>query len=400
MSVHIKRLLASSAAATLSLMPFAAQADDNSIVIGAAIAESGWMAPYDEGPYNAVKLAVEKINANGGLLGKTLVLEKADTKTEVAGAAQAGAQLLDAGAQVLIISCDFDMGAPTALVANQKGVISFSTCGADAKLGNHAIGRYVFSLASEAEANGSLLASWSVHKQGWKTAYLLTDSSFEYTKSLGRGFEAGWAAEAGEGTLIGSDTFRNDDASFSAQITRIKALPEQPDVIALAGVTPGFPAIVRQFRAAGITAPFVTGTNADGDGWRDSVPAEHLSDFYYFSYSSARGDDPRPEVGVFNADFLAATGERPQTGQAVTGDSAVTAWARAVERAGTFDSDAVLAELEKFRDEPLLAGLTTFTADLHITAGRPMLAVGYTNGEPAAIGYYSPAKRDYIQWWD
>jgi branched-chain amino acid transport system substrate-binding protein len=391
------------ATATVMLLPLAStpsSAADDTIIIGAAIARSGWMAPYDEGPLAAAQMAVDDINKKGGLLGKKLVIQEADTKTEVAGAAQAGAELLDAGAKFLIISCDFDMGGPSALVANQKQVLSFSTCGADAKLGNLAIGRYVFTLATEAESIGALVADWSVHKQGWKSIYLLGDPSFEYTKSLCRGFEAGWTKEAGADTIVGRDSFRNDDASVSAQITRFKSLSKQPDVIALCGVTPGFPMVVKQFRAAGIDVPIVSAVNADGDGWRASVPNNQLTKFFYASYSSARGDDPRPEIKAFNDAFVAKNGKLPSTGQAVTGHSVVTAWARAVERAKSFDSDAVLAELEKFKDEPLYVGLTTFSPQLHITVGRPMLVFDYEQGEPKAVGYYSPTSHDYIKWWN
>src|SRR6185295_18004936 len=40
------------------------------IIIGAAIALSGPIAPYDEGPYKAMEVAVDEINAKGGVLGR------------------------------------------------------------------------------------------------------------------------------------------------------------------------------------------------------------------------------------------------------------------------------------------------------------------------------------------
>ena len=49
--------------------------------------------------------------------------------------------------------------------------------------------------------------------------------------------------------IVGRDTFKNDDASIASQITRIKELPEQPDVIMLCSVMPGAAAAVRQLRA-------------------------------------------------------------------------------------------------------------------------------------------------------
>jgi branched-chain amino acid transport system substrate-binding protein len=138
----------------------------------------------------------------------------------------------------------------------------------------------------------------------------------------------------------------------------------------------------------------------DGDSWHASVPPEQLTNVYYISYSSARGDDPRPEVQAFVEKFTSMMGNPPTSGQAVTGHSVVTAWARAVERAGTFESDAVLAELNKMSDEPLLAGQTTFTQDLHINTERPMLVFGFDNGVVKPFGYYDPRKHSYVEWWN
>ena len=60
--------------------------------------------------------------------------------------------------------------------------------------------------------------------------------------------------------IVGSDTFKNDDASIASQITRIKALPKEPDAIMLCSYAPGGASAVRQIRAAGIQS--LTGEDA------------------------------------------------------------------------------------------------------------------------------------------
>jgi branched-chain amino acid transport system substrate-binding protein len=376
-----------------------AQAGDD-VLVGAATATSGWMAPYDEGPVAAARLAIDEINSGGGLLGRHIALQQVDTKTDRAQGARAGTELIGRGAAFLIVSCDFDMGGPPALVANQAKIIAFSPCGADIKLGNKAIGPYVFTMATDAEASGALVADWSYRKQNWKSAYILVDTIIEYNKSVCRGFDKKWTALAGESGIVGRDSYKNDDPSIAAQITRLKNAPHAPDVIALCGVTPGFPAAIRQLRSAGVNTPIVGGVSMDGDAWHDALPKEQLTNVFYASYSSARGDDPRPEVQEFVAKYKAAhNGEPPATGQAVLGHSVVVAWARAVQRAGTFASDPVLKQLETFKDEPLLAGLTTFTPDLHTNFVRPMLIFGFTEGKATPFGYYDPRVGDYVTWW-
>jgi len=70
------RLLVGIAAAgalalSATLVP-SASAEDDTILIGAATATSGWMAPYDEGPTAAARMAIDEVNQAGGLLGKKL----------------------------------------------------------------------------------------------------------------------------------------------------------------------------------------------------------------------------------------------------------------------------------------------------------------------------------------
>ena len=58
------------------------------------------------------------------------------------------------------------------------------------------------------------------------TAYLLIDKGVEYTTLLGAYFKDAFT-QAG-GTIVLEDTYETDATDFSAQITKLKALPEQP----------------------------------------------------------------------------------------------------------------------------------------------------------------------------
>ena len=60
---------------------------------------------------------------------------------------------------------------------------------------------------------------------------------------------------------------------------------------------------------------------------------------------------------------------------AVIGYSEIQAYAEAVNRAGSFDTDAVREALENFNEVPLLVGPTTFTSERHGDIWRPMVIV-------------------------
>jgi branched-chain amino acid transport system substrate-binding protein len=67
------------ALASLALCSHAALGADDTVTIGFPIALSGFVAPYDDGPHKAALLAIEDINAKGGLLGKRIVRSRRAT---------------------------------------------------------------------------------------------------------------------------------------------------------------------------------------------------------------------------------------------------------------------------------------------------------------------------------
>jgi branched-chain amino acid transport system substrate-binding protein len=373
----------------------ATQASAEEIIIGAATSFSGWMAAFDTNPTRAAQLAVEEINAKGGLLGNTLKFVHIDTKTDQAETARAAQELVAQGAKMIMVACDFDIGAPAALVAQQAGVLAISSCGADDKLGDLTIGNNVFTMATEADGTGRMLADWAYNKQGWKSAYVLLDTFIQYDKSLCAGFVERWRELAGADSIVLEDEFKNSDVTVSSQISRYQALGKPADLMMLCSVPPGLASTIRQFRSAGIDIPVLAGAGGDSSSWYSAVPG--LSNYFYLSNSADAGvEDPRPANREFFERYKAAYGEFPASGQGITGYSVVEAWSRAVEKAGSIETDAVRTALESFTNEDLLVGPTTFTAEKHSNDARPMLFMATTDGQASALGYYDMATGDYM----
>ncbi|WP_395542460.1 ABC transporter substrate-binding protein [Neotabrizicola sp. sgz301269] len=375
----MKRLACHALALTLLAQPVLAEDD---LTIGFAIAKSGWMEAYDSPAATAAMIRIDEINAAGGLLGRQIKVVEADTRTDRAESAKAGLAVLDQGAEMMVVSCDYDFGAPAALVAEGEGMNSFFLCAEDVKAGIQGVGPNSFSASVLAAVQGATMAEWAHAKREARSAYVLEDTFIEYNKGICTGFN--WMFPQLEGAqIVGSDTFKNDDASIASQITRIKELPEQPDVIMLCSVMPGAAAAVRQLRAAGITSLILNGSAVDGSYWLDATP--DLSGFVVPVQGSIYGDDPRPEVEAFNKAYEAKTGSRPASQYAYPGYVLIDLWAKAVERAGTVDGAAVTAELEKMRDEPTAFGPRSFSAEVHHQTTALMQIVEITNGKPARV---------------
>ncbi|MFB2549996.1 ABC transporter substrate-binding protein [Ensifer soli] len=383
------RFLTTAARAALmasALFSTAFAEDAKPIKIGFAIAESGWLSNYDSAPFKAAVMKIDEINKAGGLLGRQIEYSVMDTKTDQERSATAGAQLVDTGIDMLVVSCDYDFGAPAALAAKQAGLIAFSLCAGDPKMGVQGVGPYAFTANSAAQSEGIAIAEYAQTKMNLKTVYVLEDVTIEYNKSACAGFRAAWIAGAGEASILGNDTFKNDDPSIASQITRLKGLPTAPDAVFMCSVTPGGASALRQLRAAGVDAPILANTAMVDNYWLNAVPG--LKDFYLAAFMSLYGDDPRPEMNAFLDAHKARWGEPPVSSYAVLGYSLVEQWAYAVEKAETTETEPVVAVMNSFTDQAFTAGPTTFTDQLHIQVDRPWLIMKVENDSFRAVEVY------------
>jgi branched-chain amino acid transport system substrate-binding protein len=356
------------------------QAEEKPISIGFAVAVTGWLAPFDNG-YKAAEIAIDEINVKGGLLGRKLSTVFCDTKSDREQGAKCGQELVEKGADFIVVTCDYDFGGPAALSAARGGKISWALCAEDPKMGVQGIGPLAFSGAEAAQLQGSAIAEWGFAKKGWKAGYILLDSSIEYDKSVCYGFELGLKAKGGK--IVGQDSFKNDDPSIATQITRLKAVNPAPDVIEICSYPPGGAAAVRQIRAAGVTSAIASDNAMDGTYWLNAVP--DLSGFYFASLGSIVGGDPRPGINELREKYIAKYKDPPSFSGTYMGYSMMQLYAAAVEKAKTTDAKAIVAAFETFQDQPTVEGPFSFSHDLHIQKKMQFTIMGVSNGRLGAL---------------
>ena len=160
-SAFLKLLLTTAAFfAVGSALSAPAWAED--IVIGAAVAQSGWMNAFDGPSLSGFKVFLDQLNAKGGVNGKKFVLKIVDTKTEQAGSKDAATQLINDGAQILLTSANFDFGAPGGNVAQAKGMLNFSLGAASPLYGPQGIGPAILKVGNfrDSRISKSLIQGW------------------------------------------------------------------------------------------------------------------------------------------------------------------------------------------------------------------------------------------------
>lgn len=316
------------------------------IVIGFALSQSGNMAGFDAEPGAAAMLAVDQINADGGIGGKQIRALQKDVASNPETVGVVAQEFLQQGVDLLVTPCDFDLSTPALIAAQGASVPAVSICAGDPKTADlTTIGDFSFTANAGSDVEGSTGASWAID-QGWKRAYLLQDENIEYTKSAGAYF-AGAFEELG-GTLVGRDSFPGgDNIDVSAQISSIKSLKEEPDFIYVASWNPAGATAMKQIREAGITAPLVGPNALDGQTLLDILG--NAGDVYYTAfacYEYCSGAETEGDLTEFVADFTEKTGAGPSSSYALLGYNMMLALRGALDGADLSSGEAVRDALQ------------------------------------------------------
>ena len=327
--------------------PAANAAAGKPIVIGIATAQTGFIAAFDKSAVDGALIAVSDINKAGGLLGRPVKVVTADTKSNINLGAQAGLSVIGKGADVMLVTLDFNFGGPAARVAQSHGMVAMSIGASSPKFGVQGIGPLAYTIGSNGDVEAYAEAEWAYQKKKWRTAYLLLDDTTDANRTQCNSF-ATRLKELG-GTIVGQDTFKNTDPSVAPQITRLKGLSKAPDVIELCSYPPGGAVATQQIRQQGIETPIIGNDAFDGDYWyKKTIP--DLSNFYYNESSSIFGNDPDPKVNAFWKKYAQATKAPPQVSFGAFGYTAVQALALAIKRAGS-DGDRGRSTARQVQDE-------------------------------------------------
>ena len=171
--VAVTAVVLAAAAASAGARPTAKEP----IVIGIATAQTGFIAAFDKPAVSGAMIAVDDINKAGGVLGRPLKVVTADTKSDINLGAQAGLSVISKGADVMLVTLDFNFGGPAARVAQSKGMVAMSIGASSPKFGVSGIGPLAYTIGSNGDVEAYAEAEWAYQKKHWRTAYLLLDDT-------------------------------------------------------------------------------------------------------------------------------------------------------------------------------------------------------------------------------
>jgi len=345
------------------------------IIIGAAVDLTSDMSFFDGPAIAAAQIQVDTINAAGGVLGRQLELRVIDTELDPDQTAAAAIDLIDGGAEILLVTCDVDFATPAITEGINAGILTLATCIGTDQMGPNRFGeagRLAFSLGNVAQDEGAAMAEYA-YDQGWRTATVVTDNLLVYFQDVTAAFTTRWEELGGQ--VVAEESFTSFDGTIESVVSGVDGV--EADVIATSSAFQDLPATFTQsLRALGNETPIICSWACDGNFW---VP-EGLNDFYYVTFASAFGDDPEAEVNELAEAVAEATGQPPLTGGFVTGAAAIDAIVAGIEGTGGTDGAALADAFESFDGLPTISGPISYSPEQHTVFGRPYRVIEISDG--------------------
>ncbi|PTX91784.1 ABC transporter substrate-binding protein [Opitutus sp. ER46] len=353
---------------SLLLLPVALAAAP--IRIGEVEPLTGKEAAFGQSSHQGIVLAVEEINARGGVLGRRLELVTHDNQSRPGDTATITKKLITRDRVVAVVnggtSNQCTESAPICQHARIPLVATTATNPPLTEMGN-----YVFRTCFTDTFQGAVLARFAHDTLKARRVALLTSVSSAFSVGLSRAFRDAFIALGGE--IVGEQRYAEGDKDFRAQLTAIRGL--KPDAIAAMGYYTEGALICRQARDLGLSCPLVS-----GDGWEApelvQIGGAAVNGTFYSSHFSAESTEPAAQAFVqkYRHRFDGAT---PDSLAALSYD-AMLILADALHRAGTTDGPAVRDALAATKAFPGITGRTTI--DPRRDASKPATIIAVESG--------------------
>ena len=335
------------------VLPTLAFADGSPIVIGAMYNLTGGQRDLDVPSSEGARLAVDLVNAGGGVLGRRVRLILVDGRTRPKVIASEAIRMLADNPSIagLIGFSDTDMVLAAAPVAARHRRV-FLTSGATSPLLPRQVPGFLYLACFGDNVQAAAGAEWAYGSLKARTVAVLYRQGSSYARLLHGYFETRFKELGGKVKVV--EPYTLDDFEAKA-----KVLPKT-DLIYLAAQPDGVPTAIPALRGAGIGAPVLGGDGLDiGADWAKVRDARRV---YFTTHTYLGADNPDPVVKQFRAAFAKAyPGEEPGPFTALGYDAARLLIA-AIETAGSTDPQAVRKALAGTKNFAGVTGSISFAS--------------------------------------
>lgn len=370
-----KHIITGITIASALLSPVLTSAQDT-VKIGANYELSGDAASYGTQMLEGLELAVEEVNANGGVLdGQEIEIVSYDNQSDVTESASVAQRLVAEGVVGVVGPATTGNTEAQLPIFTEANIPMVSPSATDDNITFDSAGdvlEYFFRVCFNNSYQGSAGAAFAAEDLSATNALVFVDQSSDYSRGLADNFNAEF--ESRGGTIVNEDSFTAGDTDFSAILTT--AMTQDFDVIYIPAYYTEAGLIIKQAREMGIEQPIIGPDGFSSEVLLDLAGTENANDIYYTDHFSNESEEE--SVQNFLSAFEEKYGKEGGTWNALGYDAAMLI-IDAIERSGSTDPQAItdaIAETTEF------AGVTgTFAIDEDHNPVKPAVMIELQEGE-------------------
>jgi ABC-type branched-subunit amino acid transport system substrate-binding protein len=320
------------------------QAAAQDVKIGAAMPLTGDLQAYGESDVNGVRLAVEEINAAGGVLGQELGLAIADTRTSPQAGVDAAKKLVNVeNVAGLVGALSSGVSIPIAKsVSSQEGVPQISNASTSPVITTLEDNGYMFRTVPSDKLQGLVLGNLVADKGLTKVATVYVNN--DYGEGLANVFKDQF--EKRGGTVVANLPYEKGKASYRGELSQ--ASKGDPEALLLIGYPENGTTILRQALEGGYFDRFIMTDGMKAPEVVDAIGGEYLKDTIATTptaFDTAGAD-------YFKQAYEKKFGELPPKPFIDTAYDAAYLLALAMEQAGSTDGEAMKEALHDVANPP------------------------------------------------
>ena len=339
------------------------------ILVGFYGSLTGDGASFGQSSREGVELAVDELNAAGGVLGRKLRLLVEDDQSKPEEASNAVTKLITQDKVVAVIGEVASRRTLAAAPISQRYQIPMITPASTNEKVTE-VGDYVFRVCFIDPFQGEVLAKFAYNDLKARKAAILRDQAQDYSVGLTDSVARNFTRLGGQ--VIAPVSYSTGDADFKAALTRIRS--EKPDVLFATGYYPEAAIITRQARELGMTMPILGGDGWVGDALQNG--REALNNTYISNHYS--GDNPDPVVQNFVNTYKKRFNRDPDA-IAALGYDAIKVLADSLTRAQSTEGPK-LRDAIASADVPGVTGRLKMNAKRNVDKPAVVQAVSYADG--------------------
>jgi branched-chain amino acid transport system substrate-binding protein len=369
-------------------LPGAAQAQSCTIPVGAVLSLSGSIAAIGGAIGDAGALAIEHMNAAGGLLDCQVEYRLRDDQGQPSVGVDAAKALVEIeGVEVLLGAIQSGVSLPilTSVTAPQ-GVTHISCCSSAPNFTELAreggTNGYWFRTLPTVRPQGIVMAELGAERGYKKTAVIYVNS--DYGVSLARAFKEG--VEALGGTVTDMVPYNQEQASYRAEVTQ--ALRGDPDSLFLVAFPADGATAMREWISLGGPQNLLLSNALRASEFVEAVGARFLTNAVGIDNAQIAG----PSVEAFNASWAEKFGSAPSGPGLHTMYDAAAVALLAAQAAGEYDGTKIR---DKVREVTGPGGEVVYPGPEGFARAKEILAAG---GRITYVGATGPITFD--QWGD